>query len=74
MREDSVEALNAKIVEAIEVGIGGERERIIKEAVAEFEKLVRASVANVAMKASQVYSIQRMGPEIVIHVQIGSRE
>lgn len=55
---------------AIETQVAEIKKRIIEVAVEDFRQQVRGAVGNVAIKLSELYSIQRLGTELVIHVEL----
>jgi len=58
------------IMAAIKSEIDRQREKVIEEAVAEFEEKVRKAVGQVVLQLSDYYSVERLGAELVIHVKI----
>lgn len=60
----------AEIARALDKVIGDAREEVIKDAVKEFDGRVREAVARVALKVFEVYSVERMGNQILIRVDI----
>ena len=60
----------ASIAQAIEAIIKTEAELFIKKAVADYEAALRNKIAHVIMCAHDFYSVDRMGQELVIRVQI----
>jgi hypothetical protein len=63
--------MEEKIKKAISFYADGQKERIIKEAAAEFEKAVREACGRVAIMVSEYYSIERTGNQLIIKVEIG---
>jgi hypothetical protein len=59
-----------RVGEAMEVVIRDAREEIIAEAVKQFEKEVRVDVARAALAILNVYSVEHMGNQILIRVDI----
>jgi hypothetical protein len=62
--------LEESLKQAIQERVNEARERIVQVAVETFEKEVRQLIGSVAVNLSQFYSIQRLGPDLVIHVKM----
>lgn len=62
--------IKRRVAEAMEVVIRDAREEIIADAVKQFEKEVRANVAKAALAILKVYSVEQMGHQILIRVDI----
>lgn len=70
-QEPSIEVILIRHIEtAIKETVDAAREQLVKEAVAEFEKQVREIVGKTAINVSNMYSLQRHGNELVIHVKL----
>ena len=63
MQRDIQKLIRDRILEA--------QEAVIKDAVADFEKVIRQIVGKVAINVSNYYSIERSGPNLVITVKVG---
>lgn len=48
-----------------------EKQKAIEEAVKEFERNLRDMIATAAVKVANYYSVERMGPNLLITVKIG---
>ena len=59
-----------KIKEAVDACLVRESEKIIKIAMHDFEREIRAVVAGVVLKLMTVYRVETMGNELVIRVEI----
>jgi hypothetical protein len=62
--------VKSMIGKALDKVIADAREEVIKDAVKEFETQVRASVAHVTLKIFEAYSVERIGNQILIRVDI----
>jgi predicted Zn-dependent protease with MMP-like domain len=67
------DGLVSAIKNAVVTAAKEEQERLIVEAVQTFEKRLRTAVGNVAINVSDFFSVQRLGPELVIHVKVEAR-
>ena len=67
------DAVREQIHGLIERSVEAEKESLIKEVVKEFEIRVRETVGQASIKVANYFSIQRMGPDLVIRVQIEGR-
>jgi hypothetical protein len=64
--------IKALIAERLAELIREQTEIVIKEAVKDFESLVREKVGRIALAVLDCYSVERLATEIVIHVKIES--
>lgn len=64
------DTIHRSIYSAIADEIERQREKVIKEAVEEFDRNIRKTIANAVISVSDYYSIQMLGPELVIHVKL----
>lgn len=51
-----------------------EKQKAIEEAVKEFERNLRDTIATVAVKVANYYSIERLGPNLLITVKIDDKK
>lgn len=63
-----------RVNEAIKIAADEVQEKIIKEAVADFEIGLREAIGRIATRISSFYSIQSGGPGAVITVRILKEE
>jgi len=67
--EDQIRhSITASISQAVEI----EREEVIQLAVKDFEQRIRKAAGLVSIELANYFSVQRMGPDLVIHVRIES--
>lgn len=65
--EDSIKnVLHGQVFAAVE----REREEVVKQATAEFDKRIRKIVGTVAVELSNYYSVQRLGSDLLITVKL----
>ena len=63
-------ALESRIAVAVEGIAAGLREAAIKKAVEDFETALRKQVGVTAISLLEYYSVEHVGPELVIRVRI----
>jgi hypothetical protein len=70
MAVNAQESLLPAIRAAIDKVVSNLQEEIISAAVKDFEFDLRKRIAQVAVTVADYYSVQRLGPDLVIHVKL----
>lgn len=68
--DSSLEHMRKNIEMAIDQTLDAEKEKLILSAVREFEAAVRKRVGEITLSLSNIYSVNRFGSDLVIHVRI----
>ena len=70
MQPSSEKTLVAYVHDAVVQEAGRVREQEIKAAVKNFETELRKSIANIACRVADFYSVERLDGNLVIHVKL----
>lgn len=62
--------LEKAVIDALNKQINTAKEKVVADAVVEFEKTVRQAVGEVAINLANYFSIEYGRDEIIVHVQI----
>lgn len=68
------EQIRLNILESITKNVQASKDAIVAQAVRDFEKACRQIVANISLNVLNYFTMERVGPELVIRVQIEAPE
>jgi len=63
-------SIERDILKALENTITEARQRVVKQAVEQFEKEIRVAVGQVAVSLANYYTVERIGAQLLIRVQM----